>query len=175
MKQPDRAWERLHEAQKFQASRIQNNDDHDPVVDVVSYNTVIKGFAQAGSLPRCFDCLYEMRAHNLEPDDVTLGTLLDMCIADNDMTAANEVVDLLVRGDKPVDTVMCTLFIKAFVRAQKLPKAVELYEEMKQRNCEGSRPDIVTYSVLIKAFVDAHDLERALMLVEDMTAAGHTP
>jgi len=175
MKQPDRAWERLHEAQKFQASRTQNNDDHDPVVDVVSYNTVIKGFAQAGMLPKCFDCLHEMREHGLEPDDVTFGTMLDMCIADNDMNAANEVVDLLVRGDRPVDTVMCTLFIKGLVRAQKLPKALELYEEMKRRKSEGTRPDIVTYSVLIKAFVDTHDLERALMLVEDMAEAGHSP
>jgi len=74
-----------------------------------------------------------------------------------------------------VDTVMCTMFIKGFVRAQKLPKAIELYEEMKLRNREGSGPDIVTYSVLIKAYVDAHDLERALLLVEDLTAAGHTP
>jgi pentatricopeptide repeat protein len=98
-----------------------------------------------------------------------------MCIADNDMKAANEIVDLLVRGDRPVDTVMCTLFIKGLVRAQKLPKAVELYEEMKRRTSEGSRPDIVTYSVLIKAYVDTHDLERALLLVEDLTAAGHTP
>jgi pentatricopeptide repeat protein len=177
-KQPERALERLHEAHQLQETRnskLVNPQDAEVIVDVVSYNTVIKGFAQAGLLPRCFDCLHEMKAHNLEPDDVTFGTLLDMCIADNDMSAANEVVDLLVRGDRPVDTVMCTLFIKGLVRAQRLPKAMELYEEMKRRNCEGARPDIVTYSVLIKAFVDAHDLERALLLVEDMTAAGHTP
>merc|ERR1719262_229063 len=171
--------ERLHEARTFQERRPcktdEDSQDNEPIVDGVSYNTVIKGFAQAGMLPRCFDCLHEMAAHNLEPDDVTFGTLLDMCIADNDMNAANEVVDLLVRGDRPVDTVMCTLFIKGLVRAQKLPKAVELYEEMKRRNSEGTRPDIVTYSVLIKAFVDSHDLERALLLVEDMTAAGHSP
>jgi pentatricopeptide repeat protein len=174
--QPERAFEHLQEAHVLQ-NRRENKDNIDAIVDVVSYNTVIKGFAQAHMLPRCFDLLHEMRSHNLEPDDVTFGTLLDMCIADNDMTAANQVVDLLVRGDKPVDTVMCTLFIKAFVRAQKLPKALELYEEMKQRNSQsrGPRPDIVTYSVLIKAFVDSHDLERALLLVEDMTAAGHTP
>jgi len=111
----------------------------------------------------------------LEPDDVTFGTLLEICIADNNMGAANTVVDHLVRGDRPVDTVMCTLFIKALVRAQRLPKAMELYEEMKKRSAKGAKPDIVTYSVLIKAFVDVHDLEKALLLVEDMAAAGHVP
>lgn len=178
-KQPERALGYLHEARTLQERRALGNSvqpqQNEPIVDVVSYNTVIKGFAQAGMLPRCFDCLYEMKSFNLEPDDVTFGTLLDMCIADNDMKAANEIVDLLVRGDRPVDTVMCTLFIKGLVRAQKLPKAIELYEEMKRRTSEGSRPDIVTYSVLIKAYVDTHDLERALLLVEDLTAAGHTP
>jgi len=178
-KQPDRALQHLHEAHALQNSRASKMDENspevDPIVDVVSYNTVIKGFAQAGMLPRCFDCLHEMRSNKCEPDDVTFGTLLDMCIADNDMSAANRVVDLLVRGDRPVDAVMCTLFIKALVRAQRLPKAMELYEEMKKRSTSGAKPDIVTYSVLIKAFVDTHDLERALFLVEDMTAAGHHP
>lgn len=178
-KQPDRALDRLREARVFQEKRASEakseSQESEPIVDVVSYNTVIKGFAQAGMLPRCFDCLHEMRSHGLEPDDVTFGTLLDMCIADNDMKSASEVVDLLVRGERPVDTVMCTLFIKGFVRAQKLPQAIELYEEMKRRNCTEARPDIVTYSVMIKAFVDAHDLEKALHLVEDLTHAGHVP
>jgi len=189
-KQPDRALKCLHDASALQESRASKapvpepsqetapgfqENEPEPIVDVVSYNTVIKGFAQAGLLPRCFDCLYEMRSKGLEPDDVTFGTLLDICIADNDMGAANQVVDLLVRGDRPVDTVMCTLFIKGLVRAQKLPKAMELYEEMKLRAAAGASPDIVTYSVLIKAHVDAHDLEKALLMVEDLTAAGHQP
>jgi len=167
-KQPEHALQLLHEALALQA-------EGEPIVDIVSYNTVIKGFAQAGTLVRCFDCLHEMRRHNLDPDEVTFGTLLDLCMADNDMTATNKIVELVVDGDKPIDTVMCTMFIKGFVRAHQLPKALELYEQMKRRSSEASRPDIVTYSVLIKAFVDTHDMERALLLVEDMTTAGHRP
>jgi len=191
-KQPERALEFLHKARDFQESQggrscntvikenqdeplfTNSSDDNGIIVDVVSYNTTIKGFAQARMLPRCFDCLHEMRSNNVEPDDVTFVTLLDVCINDCDMGAANEVVNLMVNGDKPVDTVMCTLFIKGLVRAQQLPKAFELYEEMKRKNV-GAQPDIVTYSVLIKAFVDAHDLEKALLLVEDLMEAGHTP
>jgi pentatricopeptide repeat protein len=174
-KDPDRALALLHEARSFQESRDSKLTGLEPIVDVVSYNTVIKGFAQAGKVKKCFDCFHEMRSQGLVPDDVTFGTLLDMCIADNDLNAANEVIDLLVHGDRPVDTVMCTLFIKGLVRAHRLPKALELYEEMKRRTDKSAKPDIVTYSVLIKAFVDSHDLEKALLLVEDMSAAGHTP
>jgi pentatricopeptide repeat protein len=175
-KEPERAYQRLQEACAFQDKRVKVSDeDEESIVDVVSYNTVIKGFAQAGILTRCFDCLQEMRARGLEPDDVSFGTLLDSCIADNDMSSANEVVSQLMRSDHAVDTVMCTMFIKALVRAHKLPKALELYEEMKLRKGEGTRPDIVTYSVLVKACVDCHNLERALSFVEDMAADGLSP
>jgi len=143
------------------------------IVDAVSYNTVIKGFAQSGKPTRCFECLHEMRAKGLEPDDITFGTLLDVCIAGSNIGGACEVVDLLVGSDRKMDTVMCTLFIKGLVRANCLPKAIELYEQMRQR--EGASPDIVTYSVLIKACIDGHDLDRALRLLEDLRSAGRTP
>jgi len=140
------------------------------IVDSVSYNTAIKGFTQAGQPRKCFDCLHEMREHGLEPDDVTFGTLLDVCIVDNDLGAASEVVDLLMGEGRKMDTVMCTLFIKGLIRANCLTKAMELYDRMKDG--DGSHPDVVTYSVLIKAFVDVHNLDRALELLKDMQGAG---
>lgn len=166
-KQPKRGLDFLREAHEVE------HDLPEKVVDVVSYNTVIKGFAQASQPAECFGCLHQMIACGLEPDDITFGTLLDACIVDNDMGAAHEIVNLLMGSDRPMDTVMCTLFIKGLVRASCLPKALELYDEMKRR--DGAHPDIVTYSVLIKALVDQHDLERALRLVEDMKCAGHNP
>jgi len=166
-KQPQRGLDFLRESHKIERGLP------DKIVDVVSYNTVIKGFAQAGQPADCFQCLHEMLGSSLEPDDITFGTLLDACIVDNDMGAAHKIVNLLMGSDRPMDTVMCTLFIKGLVRANCLPKALELYDEMRRR--DGAHPDIVTYSVLIKALVDQHELERALRLVEDMHVAGHSP
>jgi len=78
-----------------------------------------------------------------------------------------------MRGDRPMDTVMCTLFIKGFVRVGNLAKGLELYEHMKSH--EDARPDVVTYSVLVKALVESRNMEKALLLVEDMVQAGHQP
>jgi len=79
----------------------------------------------------------------------------------------------LMNSKRPLDTVMCTLFIKGLVRANCLDRAIDLCEEMKQR--KGARPDVITYSVLIKAMVDRHALDRALALFNDMIAAGYQP
>jgi len=143
------------------------------IIDTVSYNTLIKGFAEASKPERCFDILKDMRDHGLEPDDVTFGSLLDVCIADNDINKAQTVIETLMQGDRPMDTVMCTLFIKGFVRVGNLAKAMELYEHMKGR--EDAPPDVVTYSVLIKALVESRNMEKALLLVDDMVIAGHCP
>jgi pentatricopeptide repeat protein len=161
---PKRGLELLNQAHDFEKTAAER------IVDVVSYNTVIKGFAQLNSPVQCFDCLCKMIAHGLDPDDITFGYLLDACFIENDMSAANELVNLLIGRGHKMDTVMCTLFIKGLVRVGCLPKALELYEEMKKR--EDSHPDIVTYSVLIKALVDQHQLDRALQLVDDMKNAG---
>mmetsp|Transcript_55740 Transcript_55740/g.107560 ORF Transcript_55740/g.107560 Transcript_55740/m.107560 type:complete len:642 (+) Transcript_55740:144-2069(+) len=167
-RQPQRAFDFLLDAHRIEEGVAEK------IVDVVSYNTVIKGFAQVGQPAECFECLHQMLSQKLEPDDITFGTLLDACILDNDMGAAHQIVNRLMGiAHRPMDTVMCTLFIKGLVRANCLPKALELYDEMKRR--EDARPDIVTYSVLTKALVDQHDLDRALQLVEDMNAAGQSP
>lgn len=172
---PEDAFGLLQEAKGYEKTRLSKGDAAagSRIVDTVSYNTLIKGFAQSDLPNRCFECLHDMRSHGLEPDDVTFGSLLDVCIADNDISKAHTVIDTLMRGDRPMDTVMCTLFIKGFVRVGNLAKAMELYGHMKLH--EDAKPDIVTYSVLIKALVEDRDMEKALHLVEEMLSAGHCP
>lgn len=146
----------------------------EPIVDVVSYNTIIKGFAAAKKPRRCFECLHQLMEKGMQPDEITMGTLLDACIIDTDSQSASEMVKLLMGSCQPVmDTVMCTLFMKGLVRAGCVSHAMDLYDEMKRRQI--AVPDLVTYSVLIKALVDQHDLTHALSLVDDMRAAGFSP
>jgi pentatricopeptide repeat protein len=155
-------------------AKVYEQESGSRMIDTVSYNTLIKGFAELEKPERCFDVLQDMRSHGLEPDDVTFGSLLDVCIADNDINKAHTVIETLMHGDRPMDTIMCTLFIKGFVRVGNLAKAVELYEHMKM-NESAAQPDVVTYSVLVKALVESRNMERALLLVEDMVQAGHQP
>jgi len=173
--QPERGLRLLHRAHELEdeARRSSEAPETPPLVDTVSYNTVIKGLAQAGILADCFKCLRGMVLRGLRPDDITFATLLDACIEENNTSAIGEIVSLSTEGEHQLGTVMYTLFIKGLVKANCLPKAMELLDEMKRK--ADARPDIITYSVLIKALVDQHDLEQALVLVEDMKLAGHAP
>lgn len=166
-KQPERALRLLREARDL------GSNVEEPILDVVSYNTVMKGLVRAGLKDQCSDCLGELITCGIQPDDITLSTILDACIAESDAKGARAMVDLVVGSGRATDTIICTLLIKGLVRANCLPRALELYEEM--RGQDGAQPDLVTYSVLIKALVDRHNLARALELKEHMTIAGHRP
>jgi len=163
-KQPERAWDMVQHARK-----LEQGGNTDGIVDIVSYNTVMKGFGAAKNRQRCFQCMQDLVDHGLQPDDITLGSILDTCIADNDLAVANEIGNLLLSSGRQISNVMWTLFIKGLVRAGSVEKAFALYKEMKKR---AAQPDLIVYSVLIKGLVDQHDIEKAMELAEDLKAQG---
>eukprot|EP00930_Biecheleria_cincta_P031822 TRINITY_DN2206_c0_g1_i1.p1 TRINITY_DN2206_c0_g1~~TRINITY_DN2206_c0_g1_i1.p1 ORF type:complete len:653 (+),score=139.25 TRINITY_DN2206_c0_g1_i1:134-2092(+) len=163
-KEPERAWDMLQYARKLEQA-----GDTDGIVDIVSYNTVMKGFGATKNRQRCFQCIQDLVDHGLQPDDITLGSILDTCIADNDLAVANEIGNLLLSSGRQISNMMWTLFIKGLVRAGTVEKAVALYKEMKKR---GVQPDLITYSVLIKGLADQHDIGKAMELVDDLKAQG---
>lgn len=140
----------------------------------MSYNTVLKGYAQVRDLEKCFKVVERLADSMIEPDDVTYGILLDACIADHDLDRAIEVIDRLIASGCPMNTVLFTTFMKGFVRADMIHKALALYHTMQSQASEsgGVKPDVITYSVLIKGCCDKRRLESALRLLEDMLQEG---
>ena len=61
------------------------------VLDIVSYNTLIKSAARRGDVHKCFELLDMIQAAQLEADDVTFSTLLDVCIDREEHELASQV------------------------------------------------------------------------------------
>jgi pentatricopeptide repeat protein len=152
-------------------------------VDVVSYNTVMKGYARQHKLQDCFDLIAAMHATGIESDEVTYSTILDTCISEGQFDKATEVIDSFIASGCVMNTVLYTTFMKGFVRMDMLEKAMALYRQMKQVSASGPgadgaeppRPDVILYSVLIKANCDLRQLEPALHLAKDMIESGLQP
>lgn len=61
----------------------------DDLADVITYNTLAKGYAKAGQLDACFELCGRLRSRGLAPSQVTYGILLDCCINQNLMDKAH--------------------------------------------------------------------------------------
>jgi len=141
--------------------------------DIVSYNTLMKGYAFADDLDEVFRLHARMLEQGMEPSQVTFGILLDACVCRGDLESAAAVFqDMIARGC-PMNTVLYTTLIKGLARAGRLEKAMEVYTHMREHT--KVKPDIILFSVLIKAHSDAGQLEGALRLFESMLELGHRP
>jgi pentatricopeptide repeat protein len=142
------------------------------IVDVITYNTLMKGYVQAGRIREAFDVLKDMETSGSPPSVVTYGTLLDACINVDDMDGASSVFQMIQKSGCEMNNVLCTTLIKGFAKKGQLAKAINVYRSMLE---QGVEPDRVMYSTLVKAFCDMKDLEGALKLFHDICEKGVLP
>merc|ERR1719161_3484883 len=137
------------------------------VLDIVSYNTLIKAAAKRGDVQRCFSLLDQIQAAGLDADDVTFSTLLDVCIDREEHELASQALDRMCDSGVKMNCVLLTTLMKGFIRSKHLDKAMALFDTMRSEQSQV-KPDMITYSMLIKAQCDALDMGKALQILEDM-------
>jgi len=137
------------------------------IIDIVSYNTMMKSAARRRDVNMCFKILDEINAQKLDPDDVTFSTLLDVCIDENEHELASIALDQMCESGVKMNCVLLTTLMKGFIRSKHLDKAMALFDTMRSEQSQV-KPDMITYSMLIKAQCDAQDMGKALQILEDM-------
>jgi len=141
------------------------------VGDVVSYNTLMKGYALADELDEAFALHARMREVGVEATQVTFGILLDGCVNREDFERAAHVFGEMVQAGCPMNAVLYTTLIKGLAKANRTDEAMAIYSQM----CDQSdvKPDVIMFSVLIKANCDAGRMEAALRVFDSMLDQGH--
>jgi len=140
----------------------------DGFADVITYNTLAKGYAKDGQLDACFELCGRLRSKGLEPSQVTYGILLDCCINQSRMDRAREVFDHMMQEGCAMNTVLYTTMIKGFARSEQVDEAMAIYERMRSDASGNVSPDVITFSILVKANCDAGRQKTAMGLLEAM-------
>jgi len=143
------------------------------LADVVTYNTLMKGYARSGCIEDCFALFDKLHKMDISPSQVTYGILLDCCINENQVERAMEVFNNMTKGGCPLNTILYTMLIKGFTRSGDVEQAMNVYRQMKTER--SIAPDLITFSILIKANCDSDRPKIALQLLEEMIALGLKP
>jgi len=80
--------------------------------DVVSYNTLMKAYAQCRDYPNAVKVLVRMRVHGLEPNNITYNSLIDAAACMGKAAAAWEFYQDMVTCGIPGDKYTCSILIK---------------------------------------------------------------
>eukprot|EP00927_Polykrikos_kofoidii_P028312 TRINITY_DN24743_c0_g1_i1.p1 TRINITY_DN24743_c0_g1~~TRINITY_DN24743_c0_g1_i1.p1 ORF type:complete len:650 (-),score=95.80 TRINITY_DN24743_c0_g1_i1:44-1993(-) len=155
------------------ARKLLQEMDVGSVADVITYNTVMKGYAKAGNMEECHGVYELMWQRGLSPSQVSYGILLDGWLNNNRADKAAEIFDVMTRQACPMNTVLYTTLIKGFAREGKIDEAMRVYSQM---TSDGSvQPDLITFSILLKANCDVGRLRDGIELLGAMLKIGLRP
>jgi len=141
--------------------------------DILAYNTLMKGYAFVHDVEAMFRLMACMQERGVSATQVTYGILLDACVTRGDLESAGSVFEEMIAGGCKMNTVLYTTLIKGFAKANKVHKAMEVYNHMRTES--GLKPDTIMFSVLIKAHSDAGMMKGALELLEQMLGYDYRP
>ena len=127
--------------------------------DLVSYNTVIKAFCEAGSFDSALSVLDEMEKKGLKPDVISFNTVLNGYYGKGSRFAdGDKVWNLMEEKGVVPDIRSYNAKMYGLVSEKRVNEAVGLIGEMRGK---GIEPDIFTFNLVIEGFIKEESLEGA--------------
>jgi pentatricopeptide repeat protein len=139
------------------------------VRDVVSWNTLIGGYAQHGYGDKALDFFKQMRIGGISPTPVTFVSVLKACGIVGDIARGEEIHDEVVsRGLLGEDVMVGNALVDMYAKCGVVSKAREAFDKLPIRNT-------VTWNALIAGYVQHGHAEEAMDCCEGMKRDGFSP
>ncbi|CAA0841628.1 Putative pentatricopeptide repeat-containing protein - mitochondrial [Striga hermonthica] len=136
--------------------------------DVVSWGTMITGFAKSGMAEEAIDFYRKMREEGLEGDGVVILALIQACANVEDPKVAYSLHAYLIRKCIPMDVVLQTSLMDMYAKNGKMGGACSLFRAMSHKNA-------VSWSTLISGYAKNGYARKALELFNEMKTLGFDP
>ncbi|XP_058076091.1 putative pentatricopeptide repeat-containing protein At3g01580 [Magnolia sinica] len=141
--------------------------NHLPEKNVFTWNSILRGFVNAGQFARTIEFYHLMIAEGLTPDNFTYPLVLKACSKLSDLEQGKKIREMIRRGAKPNIFVECAM-IDMFAKCGNLNEAWCVFDGMSQR-------DLVSWTAMICGTVQSGDWSEALGLFTRMRLEGLSP
>ncbi|KAH7431951.1 hypothetical protein KP509_07G000400 [Ceratopteris richardii] len=151
----------LEEAQRiFDNLQVQN---------VVSWTTLIAGYAEHGHGEKAWSCFEVMQLKGLPPNEVTFACILKACSNSGDLDKGLEIHAQIVRAHWLEEHIMvANALIDMYAKCGAVEKAQKLFDEL-------SIPNVISWNGLIAGYVQQGHCEEALSCFKQMQAKSFSP
>jgi pentatricopeptide repeat protein len=142
-----------------------------PAKNLVTFNTMIDAFANAGQYQNALDVFQSLKKSNLRPDRVSFTSLIKASIKSGDLEKAKDVLDDMKWIGIQPDLVTYNNMIESLCNANRLFEAKDLVNEMERARVS---PDSMTYGLLMNGLLKANKPGPCLTLFESACADERT-
>ncbi|KAH7287188.1 hypothetical protein KP509_32G042800 [Ceratopteris richardii] len=140
-----------------------------PVRDVVSWTTLIAGYADNGEATRALHTFEEMRCEGFLPNEVTYSCLLKACGSMGALDKGKAIHDEIAKqGFLKDNPLLGNALLDMYGRCGALDKARALINEL-------SAQTTITWNIMIARHADHDENEQALNCYEEMQFRGISP
>lgn len=121
----------------FQQKRIDDvkwiyQQQKDNVLDITTYNTLIKGYSEA-RLTRDATLTYkDMEHHGVKPNSYICASLLAIYAHTRDVVSAEQIVRETIMGGHKPDEILYNQLIKVYFKARQSRKAFQAFQEVEK-------------------------------------------
>lgn len=138
-----------------------------PQPDLITYSTVIKGYARAKDMDKVFD-IYNFLKQNKDQfklDEIIYNSVLDGCAKSGNHDMGMKVYQDMIDNNIKKSNVTYSILVKIYSNAKKEEKALAILDEMLSK---GIKPGIIVYTCLIQTCLKAKKLPKAIELFDQV-------
>jgi pentatricopeptide repeat protein len=152
------------------------DDDNQPQPDLITYSTVIKGYARAKDMDKVSDIYKFLKSNptDFPLDEVIYNSILDGCVkVENlDLDMALAIYEDMKANNVKRSNVTYSILVKLYSKAKLEDKALQVLDEMV---ANGIKPGIIVYTCLIQTCLRSKKFDVAVSLFENLKSDGLKP
>lgn len=167
----NRKFDKMQEIYDYIKSKFIDNENA-PQPDLITYSTVIKGFARAGNMDKVFDMYGFLKTKEFKLDEVMYNSILDGCAKSKNLSKALEIYNDMKTLGINRSNVTYSILIKLYANDKKDQEAFNILKEMKEF---GIKPGMIVYTCLIQMCLRTKRFEKAIELFEEMKSSSVKP
>eukprot|EP01018_Ginkgo_biloba_P025605 Gb_06568 [translate_table: standard] len=142
--------------------------DKMPKQNVVSWTTMIAGYAHNGHHEEALNLFREMQLAGVKSSPNTFSSVLPACANLGALELGMEIHEEIIRSECQSNVFVESALVDMYVKCGSIEKARELFDKMHQRNT-------VSWNAMIGGYAMHGDAKEALKLFEQMQRSGMNP
>eukprot|EP01018_Ginkgo_biloba_P019771 Gb_28393 [translate_table: standard] len=129
--------------------------------DVVSWNSMLSGYAQTGYAHAAVKLFHQMQLKCMKPNSVTVASVLPACANLGALQQGKSIHACIIRSGFESDVFVRTALIDMYAKCACLESARQLFEKMSKRN-------VVSWNAMIAGYANNGHINEAMALFQEM-------
>jgi pentatricopeptide repeat protein len=137
-----------------------------PQPDLITYSTVIKGYAKVRDSSKVLDIFYYLCGRDdLQLDEIIYCSVLDALLKTERVSEALKIYEQMKTGGITRTNASYSIIIKIFSKLNEVEKAVQIYNDMIS---EKIQPSLITYTAIIQILIKTKRVGNAIQIFEEI-------